>query len=280
MIRIYKTSENRTLFNKYSIDYLKEARDGEGGFWPKLSDKTSYYDGFRKDKTWEDILKQEQGNRCCYCMRRLDDGKISIEHLVPEQFTGLNEQKEYDYYVSNDSNLERYVILGSEFDSQKYYTDYDIESIVKFPHLIAYHNLYAACKGEDFGCCCNNHRGNRRILPLMVMSGLEDNLFYDNDGTFGLVFDDVEMNEKTISVLNINSQTLKEIRMLWRIMAKRSITYAQLKDYDELGRFELYELIETQLDNNDSFMKYFYSRGDHYWNLFLAYDWFYEYYSK
>lgn len=57
-------------------------------FFPDV-DSEQIYEDFKKSKYrkgangWESILLREQDGRCCYCMRRIDNIKYNIEHIIP-----------------------------------------------------------------------------------------------------------------------------------------------------------------------------------------------------
>lgn len=57
-------------------------------------EKFAYFDGCNKADIRENLLK-DQGRLCAYCMRRIDEDHMKIEHWYPED--RLTEQQKLDY---------------------------------------------------------------------------------------------------------------------------------------------------------------------------------------
>lgn len=285
----------REEFNVYSRDYLRDHLNRQGKFVPKLAEKKTYTDKFsanRYKKTahpensrfqgWRDILLAETRGRCCYCMRHLDKDLMSFEHIVPE----ICEEADYDYYAEKSVDIREYVMLGIKFDQEAQNGLIDIDSLTKFPHLIAHSNLFPACQDSGNGCSCNNHRKNYKIIPLMLMSDIEDKVNYTEEGEMELLYDEDEdkMVSKTLTHLDINMGILKTIRKLWYKFSRKQIfvRWDHAIDYGEMDALmrcaldlsvadiiplEYQDLIRQE---DDGSLKNF--------SLFLQYNWFYNYY--
>lgn len=281
-------------FDIYTKEYLKSAQNYmEGSFIPQLGDKASYGGFSKKDykytsmsgksnfKGWSDILLQEQNGMCCYCMRKLEISEVSVEHLVPESFEGLDETEEYNFYASLVPQIRQNVITGSRFDKISNRIKIDVDKLSRMPHLIAHSNLFSACCSNGIGCSCNNNRGNRRVLPMMIMNNTNEWLKYDKNGEFKLIYPDTEIAKNTISYLDINSNELKEIRQLWFLFSRKNIflehdSDIKFKDRDKYIREALDFDSTTVLPIE--YHKYLKNDSDFYWKRFLKFNWFYQYY--
>lgn len=288
----------RGSFNEYTRAYLHEAYS-DGTFIPKLNEITSYAN-FRAKKYfktsipigseyegWLDILLKEHNGRCCYCMRRIEREDVSVEHLVPESLPEGREEEEYQYYANYAPEIRTHVMTGNAFDKLVEETDVDIDLHVKMPHLIAHSNLFPACNTKEYACSCNNHRGNKRILPLMLMPDIEHKVEYTEQGLVELLYPETtDMSVKnTIDALDINSNHLQAIRKLWYKFSRKGI-YMEWNDdisfdkMDSLIRQALdlapYEVIPLEYQDftreDGGSLKNF--------SLFLKYNWFYSYYSN
>ena len=284
-------SIHRKEFDVYTRQYLNDARTKDSDFIPKLASKSSY-DGFsnKKYKTtaipqgsqyngWLGLLLQEQECRCCYCMRELTADEVSVEHLLPESFEGLDETEEYEFYCDKASSIRDNVMTGNEFDKLVSEGQIVVDSLVKMPHLIAHSNLFPACKTQCDGCSCNSNRGNKRILPLMLMEDVDSWMYYDENGELFLTYKETKIAKDTILHLDINTPTQKEIRHLWYLFSKKQIEPDIARD----ASFSVKEhLLTTAFDTDkiyslpSTYIKYF--TEDNYWKLFLQHNWFYTYY--
>ena len=235
---------------------------------------------------WESLLLAEQENRCCYCMRRIEQGETSVEHVIPESFTNLVEADEYAFYTQHSPILSDHVELASVFAQYPNLTDQYIDTVQKLPHLVAYANLMAACKGvsgnDEKGCCCNNVRGNKRILPLPLMSDAAQYVEYDEDGRISINFPaDKKLASQTISTLQLNLDTLKDVRSLWHLASKTAYTSDDIAGMDINARRELFCLMFQRDDVttiDERYRKYIAPANETYWKIFLKYDWFLGYY--
>lgn len=180
--------------------------------------KDVYRGGKRGIDGWLDLLLEEQECRCCYCMKKLDSlnlSKINIEHVIPRSLNGDNGRSEYNYYTSKSEILHDYVMMSDEFAQKVFTNTDDIDREEKMPHITALANLLAACNGKQNFihtkmCCCNNHRGDKRILPLMLMSQDDNAVIYDKNGLIIINEDDGTLKDTIIR--DLNDKTLQDIR--------------------------------------------------------------------
>lgn len=298
----------------YSADYLCESFNvTEGRFVPAIDSKQAYTDFCKKKyrygdglsagkKGFEPLLIEEQNYRCCYCMGRIESHKVTLEHIIPESFQKLDARKEYEFYVKEAPILEEHVELASDFSLRKFTSVEEVRQVDKFPHLISYVNLTASCRGiigiNGKSCFCNNPRGNKRIIPLMLKSDMPELVRYTTEGGILIQGYDKKDVDNTVNALNLNHDTLKEVRELWY---RVTLTDNTVHDILEIkGIREKMSLIATLFNETD------YTKLDEkwksyapvpkfeagktkeelenaptpYWDLFIRYDWFYDYYKK
>ncbi|MDR0750522.1 MAG: hypothetical protein LBF62_13265 [Tannerellaceae bacterium] len=109
------------------------------------------FDSFKSDKNdkgeWSRTLliqrlRQEQHNRCCYCMRNMENEneQKTLEHIIPKSITKKDDFNKYlnSETVLNSSN----VCLTKEFIDKKE------KKFPPFPHSVAYQNLTISCNGQ------------------------------------------------------------------------------------------------------------------------------------
>lgn len=58
-------------------------------------EKFAYYDGYKDKDDVREMLLEEQGHLCAYCMRRIDKEHMKIEHWFPEDRLSDVERLEY-----------------------------------------------------------------------------------------------------------------------------------------------------------------------------------------
>ena len=111
----------------------------------------------------------------------------------------------------------------------------------------------------------------------MLMPNVVQIVKYEIDGTMSIVYSDVAISVQTLTALNINNDTLKEVRHLW-YLAKTNNTKPQgnenLPNRMRLLSGYFQKTFFAQVDQK--FKKY--AEIDLYWEMFLQYDWFWGYY--
>lgn len=213
-----------------------------------------------------DALIDEQKGLCCYCMRQMKkDATTTLEHIIPKGSTEI----EFETYKVNHPNYFTEVVHLSNFTHKN--------STPPFPHSVAYQNLAASCKGiltenSKSSSCCNNKRRNDSVTPIMLDPNVATLVEYlEMSGAIQSSNND-SLIANTISKLGLNDGTLKEIRVLWALVAKKRISIG--------NRRELTKAFNTDLISNVPLQYRKYITNDYYWNLFSSYNWFEHYYKN
>ena len=226
------------------------------------------------EKAFEHQLINEQDGFCCYCMRHLTKGEVTLEHVMPQKIKKEDQDTDVRYYSQYGRLKKKYV---------KY-----MESIPKvgklkippFPHSIAYENIVASCtgkvynKGEKYTLhqCCNNFRDNQKIIPAFFIRGIENQLGYRKDGTI----DCSERMDDTVKFLNLEHPSLVFIRKIWAAIVMAGITINEVKaaQKDNLQRNDIISDIDIKKAERDKL------GNNIYWNLLNEFYWFHGYYQR
>lgn len=252
--------------------------------------KSLYRDG---NSGWQNLLFEEQRSygesRCCYCMRKLsrEAGKVNFEHVIPRSLSRKSEQEqaiEYKYYTDHAPALRDYVVMAYEFAKKRFNSIDDIENESKIPHITGLANLVVACNGQKSkglknGCYCNGSRGDRRIMPIMLMEKAESLVKYDRNGLLA-----IDCKDDTLGPIvdELNMDTLQEIRAVWAQLSCVKIDVALAHIMSQQARAIWFKCAYRKNDFTkipDVAKKYccLGSEEDFYWKLLLTYDWFYHY---
>ncbi len=257
-------------------DFLVEAWNEEFQEYIGLD----YYDGFNKRQyreKFENILRNEQYQHCCYCMRNIRKRKITIEHIIPYKCNdAIDGYTSYSYILSNKVELLKDFITKPLPPSNKPY---------KQPHIIAHVNLTASCMGIAYensktGCFCNNKRLNNKIVPLMLVQNCMLKVGYQKDGRMFSRVPDDENYKKTINFLNLNHERLIEIRFLWCRIWEKRLLFDWLKSNTEIKRqISIIKALGYRRWSEvpEEYKKY---KIDFYWELLIDYKWFHQYYRN
>jgi hypothetical protein len=116
------------------------------------------------------VLLQNQHHYCCYCMKKIDESDISLEHIIPHE---TKTQAEFNTYLVCDEFIDN-VIFSKAFNKT-----IRIIPPAKYPHDIAYYNLVASCRSNSH---CNHKRGNKKIYPLMYDTNIKIKIDYNDSG--------------------------------------------------------------------------------------------------
>ena len=149
-----------------------------------------------------------------------------------------------------------------------------------YPHSIAYENIVASCTGKVYAGgqqyilhqCCNNFRGNQKIIPYFFMPEIEMEVGYRIDGTI----DCPERFDDTVRCLNLEHRSLVFMRKIWAAIVRENIT---IKDVQEAQnnkqlRKDIIADINIKKDERKQL------ENDIYWNLLNEFYWFHGYYYK
>lgn len=278
-MRYIDKERNASVGDRFSRDFVMKSFDEQSkSFIPSVNSEDSF-DSFRYETgdDFKNLLINEQKGCCCYCMKRLDDMPSDIEHIIPKKCS----KSDFDDYVKQAPVLAHHVAFSLEFAKKKFITKAKIRNETKLPHIISYFNLAASCKNEPH---CNGARGYKKILPLPLMKDVNQTVFYAYSGDITTV-NDSEEYEETFNTLKLNCETLREIRMLWHKVVNKglniesvfAITAPKQRMDFILNLFDKSRFIELR----DPWIKYIQLEDDEsvYWNSFLRYDWFFNYYS-
>ncbi|WP_133014906.1 retron system putative HNH endonuclease [Clostridium cuniculi] len=124
----------------------------------------AYYNGYDKGDVRKALLK-EQGYLCAYCMRRISEDKMKIEHYIPQSNSDNKEALNYNNMLG--------VCLGNSGAKQKY------------------ENL-----------TCDSHRGNAELVVNPMVKASIDLIKYMDDGT--IYSDNADINKDLNETLNLN----------------------------------------------------------------------------
>ena len=277
---------------KMDVEFLKDCYNEETqSFYPSVNSDQSYSNfsskKYRKGIAgWENLLLQEQHDRCCYCMRRLKNSALNIEHVIPRNLKVNDTHDEFAKYTENSKWLADNVELDSDFAKRNFKSVQDIEKTNKFPHRIALANLLASCNGKfeevSTGCCCNNARSNDYLLPLMLMPEVKERIVYDGVSGAVAIYPQDESWAKMLQTLN--DDTYKEIRILWHKIWEfnQELDIETVRGYLLKDRIIFFKKIfnPNNFENiPNEYHKYTgLPDGDcTYWNLLMDFDWFFTY---
>lgn len=248
------------------------------------------YESFKKNRDMERLLHREQGGFCCYCMRHLDVGNhTSLEHVMPRK--SVNKQNKIDikkinYYKRFNKNFKRNVVY-KHLDGVK--RKWHIGP--PYPHFCAYENLVFSCNGSLFinedkekklypsriHLCCNEHRGNKLIVPLFFIPNINKLIVYNKNGTISISqivkspLRQVELSN-TIDNLALEHERLRIIRQAWYCIATSHYDIKQVKDAVDDSYLRTNIMADSGIPAN------LVNRIDHpiYWSLLCDYFWFYK----
>ena len=261
---------------------------------PRPDNPSSSFDDFKKpqyrdsDDGWKSLLYEEQDQRCCYCMRKL--GVVNYEHVIPRSITS-SDAEDIRYYMQHAQALHDFVEISDVFAAKNFSSISDIQNEKRMPHIVALSNLLVACNGKlnsQFvaGCCCNNHRGDRRMMPIMLRSDCDEVVKYDENGILRIDMDDDTLKDL---MTDLNDETLQEIRAIWNKLSTTERLLSDVGEYSLKERIEWFKdaygtddfsLLPESVKRYVGFLSADNSAPDFYWNILLDYDWFYMYYKS
>ena len=249
---------------KEAYRLLKEFIDGQ---WQR--DISCYvnltYKNFDKSNL-RSLLLNEQKYFCCYCMRSISDTDTTLEHIIP------NKEKEtavFDKYkLFGDINDNVFLWLDDMSSTQ-------ISQLPPFPHILAYENLVASCKGiipeKSSAQCCNIKRGEEEIIPVFYITNARNEFNYDVSGV--IVCDSKYYD--TIEVLGLEAPTLQRFRRCWlNLPSQYDASDVNDACIDEDLRHKIIDDMDySRISTSDRGTIF----NPTYWKAFAKYFWFYEY---
>lgn len=268
-------------------DFLREAWDEQEGKYVNCD-----YNSFKRDRKMERLLHQEQDGFCCYCMRHLTVGHhTSLEHVMPHHCNKKNDKLDYkttNYYRRFNKNFRKVTYIQLNGSTRQWQVG------PKYPHFCAYENLVLSCDGSLFidedrirnlypsklHLCCNEFRGNKRIVPIFFLPNVNELFVYKDDGSIGISnkvkspLRQIELSD-TIDALALEHNRLQIIRQVWYFIAKShlyGINEVKAAISDEVLRRDILAVCGVPFSIakrvNQSI----------YWSLLCDYYWFYRYF--
>ena len=291
---IDKNNTNRTAGNQVTLDYLNaHCKDASGHYDGVLyrdrtrtrpdfvsSDASLFYDRMVR------ILMDEQGCRCCYCLRRLQEGipncdeTVTIEHIVPQSFDDSN-SAEFAEYANFAPSIKANVVLSSAFQSQA-----GVQSMPPYPHKVAYDNMVVSCNGSfpygiNSGACCNIKRDKLKALPVYFLSDIAEQIDYTKHGVVAAKGDaaQYEAITKVIDNACLSCDSLKDIRRVWYELRGRDMADIHACDTEDKREKLLTDtfasdlMVKNQNEANRLITKF---KNQDYWHTLMLYDVFHE----
>ncbi len=233
--------------------------------------KNLKYDYLRKDITFTDLLlKTEQRGFCCYCMRKIPSNGLTLEHVMPRKIKDdlANQLLFYSKYIS-PAKVKYQTAINQKIQLTP----------PPYPHEIAYENLTASCDGRLYEggnkyrlhACCNNKRGNEKIIPLFFLPRIHYILIYEEDGR--LTYE--EEYDSTIKSLNLDCSSLRLIRKVWACLINNNIKIADVKTAEKDKNLRKDIIVQLGLERSEESN----IKNDLYWELLLQFYWFYGYFG-
>lgn len=277
---------NKETYSREALDiiypFLQEAWNETDNEYIGLT-----YSNFRKpeyridpvdgsDKIVE-IMRKEQYNYCCYCMRFIKDKKITIEHIIPQNCN--NDITQYTKYASVLADRVEHVNIFKAHGYLPQKTE-----LIKQPHVVAHVNLLASCIGiaeedNDSCCFCNGKRGNFPIVPLMLMQDCMSLVGYQENGRMYALKNKSEYKD-TIERLQLNHTRLIEIRHLWYLIQQQELRPIFAQAVTRTKRIMvIIKCFGVKLWSEISIEYKKYAESEFYWNLLVDYKWFHRYYE-
>ena len=284
--------------NSANIQQARKLLDGflnrcvQSPTWP-----TDLYNAMASDKDPDDpnaettykllrrqILKENQ-NRCCYCMRMIEEQDTTLEHIIPNKAA---DQTEYDKYKQYYSNIDwQKMIFAKAFLKTPKWT------FRSYPHTIAYENLIPSCNGKfakmnrdpnlhvgdnRVSKSCNNKRGNDFVIPFVLVKQMVSEFKYNKSGRIIWSVDKniigpqrkelLEKHKETIERLGLNCDELVAIRRIWFFLANNNLDSLKDKDRTIIFLLEDVNLTEQEKEMLNNFWQ------DNYWSLLEEYRYF------
>lgn len=253
------------------------------------------YGSFKRDGQMEQLLHQEQKGFCCYCMRHLKVGShTSLEHVMPHHCRkrdGKSDYKTINYYNRfNKNNVKNIAYIHLNGSNRHWRIG------PKYPHFCAYENLVLSCDGSLFTdedkingiypsklhLCCNEHRGNTKIVPIFFIPNVSKLFVYNDKGSIGISKEVKSLRRQkelsdTIDALYLEHERLQIIRQVWCCIA-RSQQYGVADVRAAISNENLRRNILSDCGVPFRIAKRVFLPI--YWSLFYEYYWFWKYFRN
>lgn len=266
--------------NSRAISLVSKFLNGQ---WQKLDTKYVNISYDNLDGSTKSSLKQycleEQDNVCCYCSKTISIAEATLEHIIPRSVCDISNLQEY---TKLSNILEENICLQSEFTNSKLQRE-----IPPYPLEIAYHNLLASCDGTvthntSKGITCNLSRGNEFLPPFNLING---SIEYLKDGTIYYVKDSSHLQSYfNKNNLNLNYETLKNIRRIWCVLAKSNVEYEEIESVDDSNINEFFTIyFECSPEFNNHFDREIgntYKIVEQFHNTLVPFNYFLNWYRK
>ena len=250
------------------------------------------YREFKRDNRMEQLLLHEQKGYCCYCMRHLEGGThTTLEHVMPHHCRkqdGSTDWSKVNYYRHFNRTFDQKVAYIHLDSSEREWC-----SGPPYPHFCAYENLTVSCDGclytdeerrnniypSQLHKCCNNPRGDKKIIPLFFIKNIGKLVVYDGEdgsitfNTKSTIYQ-IELSN-AVDALKLDNPRLQVIRRAWHRIA--------------LSQYSINDVMSAKGDSNlrdeiifDSGIKFEDSKHikqQLYWELLSEYHWFYHYFK-
>jgi hypothetical protein len=222
-------------------------------------------------KVLRDILLDEQGGRCCYCMRRIADlppEERTLEHVIVNH---PKDDDDYCQYLGKCLQLDVAEIISS--------TEFLINQIPPppYPHSVAYENMLMSCSGRchlgvGTSFTCNNYRGHKFVYPLPLMIDGATEVKYLKNG-FVYWLQETNTENPTVELLGLNYHVLRLIRRIWYKMSSLRVDATtcdrQFVAYEVLG-----DILDEGLEDVVVQTLFLFANNDWYWNMLCQFDYF------
>lgn len=287
-MQLIKKSTERVEAHRLIDGFL--CRCAKEGIWPQdLYDALGSDKDDNNNKTFEsfraELLKETNG-LCCYCMRTLNDGNITLEHVIPNKVETQEKYDEYKKYYT-DEEWSKLIYSKSFLKNPSWPND-------QWPHTVAYENLIPSCNGKMADTrtdkdkaehkpdtrkskCCNGKRGNNFIPPFVYSEQMISQFEYKKNGI--LVWNDdsteeAEKKRKWISDdkygLNLNCEELQTIRRIWYFLANNGFD-CNVEQNQREAILMVIASFEKSQDERDAIYKF---QNPNYWCLLEEYRYF------
>ena len=252
------------------------------------------YASFKRNHKMEKLLYREQNGFCCYCMRHMEVNQhISLEHVMPHNSVTKQNKidfKKINYYKRVNKNFKQNVVYKHLNGTRRKW-----RSGPPYPHFCAYENLVLSCNGSLFidedkekklypskmHLCCNEHRGNKLIVPLFFIPNINDLIIYNKNGTIG-ISKIVKSSQRQIELSNtiedlaLEHERLRIIRQAWYHIAT-----SRIYNIEEVKAAISDEPLRQNIMMDSGIPLDIVNRIKHpiYWSLLCEYFWFYKHFT-